>query len=72
MYGPKGSDAGSWGEVKLGVIKGMAQGPGIAPHEVDGLSGATLTANGVTNMLKFWLGEHGFGPFIQNTLGGAA
>jgi Na+-transporting NADH:ubiquinone oxidoreductase subunit C len=74
VYGPKGSDAGSWTEVKLGVIKGMAGKPGVAPHDVDGLSGATLTSNGVTNMLKFWLGEHGFGPFIQNTLakGGAA
>ncbi|MCP4859329.1 MAG: Na(+)-translocating NADH-quinone reductase subunit C [Fuerstiella sp.] len=37
-------------------------------YQVDALSGATLTSNGVTNMLKFWLGENGFGPYLQNTL----
>jgi Na+-transporting NADH:ubiquinone oxidoreductase subunit C len=31
---------------------------------VDGLSGATLTSNGVTNLLHFWLGENGFGPYL--------
>lgn len=33
-------------------------------HYVDGLSGATLTSNGVNNLLQFWLGEHGFGSFL--------
>ena len=28
------------------------------------MSGATITSNGVTNMLHFWLGEHGFGPYL--------
>jgi Na+-transporting NADH:ubiquinone oxidoreductase subunit C len=32
---------------------------------VDGLSGATITARGVTAMLRFWLGEQGFGRFID-------
>jgi Na+-transporting NADH:ubiquinone oxidoreductase subunit C len=31
---------------------------------VDGLSGATLTANGVTWLLHFWLGENGFGNYL--------
>ncbi|WP_028110862.1 Na(+)-translocating NADH-quinone reductase subunit C [Ferrimonas futtsuensis] len=35
-------------------------------HDVDALSGATLTANGVQYTLDFWLGEEGFGPFIAN------
>jgi Na+-transporting NADH:ubiquinone oxidoreductase subunit C len=35
-----------------------------AVHQVDGLAGATLTANGVTNMIRFWLGPDGFGPFL--------
>lgn len=35
-------------------------------YQVDGLSGATLTSNGVSNMLQFWLGENGFGPYLQN------
>jgi len=33
-------------------------------HYVDGLSGATLTSNGVNNLLQFWLGKNGFGPFL--------
>ncbi|NJK33249.1 MAG: NADH:ubiquinone reductase (Na(+)-transporting) subunit C, partial [Deltaproteobacteria bacterium] len=33
--------------------------------EVDALSGATITSRGVTNMMQFWLGEKGFGPFLQ-------
>jgi Na+-transporting NADH:ubiquinone oxidoreductase subunit C len=44
------------------VVKGPAQGP----SEVDGLSGATLTSRGVTNLVRFWLGENGYGPFLAN------
>lgn len=33
--------------------------------EVDALSGATWTSRGVENMLHFWLGENGFGPFLS-------
>ncbi len=33
-------------------------------HKVDGLSGATMTTRGVDNLLKFWFGENGFGPFL--------
>jgi Na+-transporting NADH:ubiquinone oxidoreductase subunit C len=48
----------------IGVIKGAAGSPSETPYEVDGLSGATLTSNGVTNMLQFWLGDQGFGPYL--------
>jgi Na+-transporting NADH:ubiquinone oxidoreductase subunit C len=34
--------------------------------EVDALAGATITSRGVTNMLRYWLGEEGFGPFLKN------
>ena len=43
-----------------------------AVHQVDGLAGATLTGNGVDNLLKFWLGQNGFGPFIANLRAGEA
>lgn len=43
-----------------------------AVNKVDGLSGATLTSRGVTNLLQFWLGENGFGPFLQNLHAGEA
>jgi Na+-transporting NADH:ubiquinone oxidoreductase subunit C len=35
-----------------------------ADRRVDGLSGATLTSNGVTSLMQFWLGERGYGPFL--------
>ncbi len=41
-------------------------------HQVDALSGATITSNGVTSMLRFWLGEYGFGPYLRSLLESAA
>ncbi len=38
-------------------------------YQVDALSGATITSNGVTSMLQFWLGEHGFGPYLKSVIG---
>jgi Na+-transporting NADH:ubiquinone oxidoreductase subunit C len=34
------------------------------PYQVDGLSGATLTANGVQHTFDFWLGNKGFGSYL--------
>ncbi len=50
------------GDIAIKVVKGGAK-PGDV-HGVDGLSGATLTANGVEDTFTFWLGEEGYGPFI--------
>ncbi|WED22453.1 Na(+)-translocating NADH-quinone reductase subunit C [Vibrio sp. JC009] len=50
------------------IVKGGAQ-PGDI-HGVDGLSGATLTANGVQGTFDFWLGEMGFGPFLAKVRDG--
>lgn len=36
-----------------------------ASHLVDGISGATLTSNGVTKLMHFWLDESGFGPYLS-------
>jgi Na+-transporting NADH:ubiquinone oxidoreductase subunit C len=33
---------------------------------IDGLSGATLTGNGVTGLVQYWTGPHGFGPYLKN------
>jgi Na+-transporting NADH:ubiquinone oxidoreductase subunit C len=33
--------------------------------EIDALSGATITSNGVDGMLRFWLGPLGFGPYLR-------
>lgn len=47
-------------DVKVEVAKNAS-----TDYQVDALSGATLTSNGVSNMLEFWLGESGFGPYLQ-------
>jgi Na+-transporting NADH:ubiquinone oxidoreductase subunit C len=46
------------------VIKGQAGPPEQDPYKVDGLSGATITARGVGNLVQFWLGQEGFGPYL--------
>ncbi len=51
--------------VKL-VKTRSAAGSEAASHEVDALSGATLTTRGVENLVRFWTGEHGFGPVLAN------
>lgn len=56
---------GDDGTVAVQVVKGPAGPPEQEPYEVDGLSGATITSRGVTNTLDFWLGENGFGPFLE-------
>lgn len=48
------------------VIKGQAGSPQEDPYRVDGMSGATITSRGVENMLDFWLGPNGFGPYLEN------
>ena len=45
---------------KGAVTKGS---PGYE-SKVDGLSGATITSNGVTGLVQYWLGEDGFGPYL--------
>jgi len=42
----------------------LTKGGASNEYEVDALSGATLTSNGVTNMLQFWLSEEGFAPYL--------
>ena len=61
------------GELAIQIVKGGVdpQSP-KADHQVDALAGATLTSNGVNNLLHFWLGENGFGPFIANLRAGEA
>lgn len=51
------------GQPALRVMKGAA--PQGDLYAVDGLSGATLTANGVQHSFNFWMGEMGFGPFLK-------
>jgi Na+-transporting NADH:ubiquinone oxidoreductase subunit C len=55
------------GRIRIAVAKGRVDpGSPAALYEVDGISGATRTGQGVTNLLRYWLGEHGFGAFLEN------
>ncbi|WP_339344266.1 Na(+)-translocating NADH-quinone reductase subunit C [uncultured Alcanivorax sp.] len=57
---------GDQGEVEIQVIKGTVESnTPNAEHKVDGLAGATLTSKGVSNLLRFWVGENGFGPYLK-------
>ncbi|NKB67006.1 MAG: Na(+)-translocating NADH-quinone reductase subunit C [Candidatus Latescibacteria bacterium] len=53
------------GDIRIDVIKGKVNParPG-AQYQVDGISGATITARGVKEMLRYWLDEEGFGPYL--------
>lgn len=61
------------GDVAITVVKGSVDpSSSNAIHQVDGLSGATLTARGVHNMLHFWLGDNGYKSFLTNLKNGEA
>ena len=60
-------------EVVIHVVKGNVDPSSPqAIHQIDGLAGATLTSNGVTHLVQFWLGENGFGNFIEHLRAGEA
>ncbi|MDP7033266.1 MAG: Na(+)-translocating NADH-quinone reductase subunit C [Planctomycetota bacterium] len=50
----------------LEVLRGSvsAEDP-QAFHKIDGLSGATITSRGVQNLIQYWLGSDGFGPYLE-------
>ncbi len=54
------------GQPRLELVKG-----GVSPdspnyeYQIDALSGASMTSRGVEDMLTFWLGENGFGPYLD-------
>ncbi len=54
------------GNVVIEVIKGqVVPANPDAKHQIDGLSGATLTTRGVDNLIQYWLGENGYGPYLK-------
>lgn len=53
------------GNVKIEVVKSAATEGDKASHQIDGLAGATLTSQGVNNLVRYWAGENGFGPFLK-------
>ena len=55
------------GVLRIAVIKGMADpSRPEAVHQVDGISGATITSRGVSNMVQYWMSAQGFGPYLKS------
>jgi Na+-transporting NADH:ubiquinone oxidoreductase subunit C len=54
------------GKPVIAVKKGLAGSVEMDPYNVDGLSGATITSRGVTSLVRFWLGDNGFGPYLAS------
>lgn len=56
--------------ISIQVIKGLVDPDGPkANSQIDGLSGSTLTTRGVDELVNFWLGDQGYGPFFKNLRG---
>lgn len=58
----------SQGDLAITVAKTAP--PAGEEYHVDALSGATLTSNGVDNLVRFWMGEAGYAPFLENLRSG--
>ncbi|MDD5460848.1 MAG: Na(+)-translocating NADH-quinone reductase subunit C [Methylococcales bacterium] len=54
------------GEPALSLIKGAVDNtkPG-SQYQVDGLAGATLTSTGVSNLVRYWMSNEGFAPYLK-------
>ena len=53
-------------KVNLAVIKGKVEtGDSESSYKIDGLSGATITSRGVTNMVAYWFGESGYSSLLR-------
>lgn len=54
----------------LAITVAKAPPPAGQDHFVDALSGATLTSRGVDNLVRFWMSERGFEPFLEHVRAG--
>ncbi len=57
------------GQPAIALVKTRSSTPEQAAFEVDALSGASLTSRGVQNLMRFWLGDRGFGPYLKKLSG---
>ncbi len=55
------------GDVQFRVAAGSAaERSAAARHQVDAISGATVTTDSVTRLVEFWFGPNGYMPFLNN------
>lgn len=54
------------GEMLFRVAEGpVTGGSSGADYQVDALTGATVTANAVTALMRYWFGPDGYGPLLE-------
>ena len=55
------------GEAHFSVSESVVQpGSAHAPYQVDALTGATVTGNAVTGLVRYWFGPHGYSGFLDH------
>ena len=60
VYGPDG-------RIRFRVAAGPVEaGSAAAAHEVDAISGASVTGNAVSRLVEYWFGPNGYAPFLEN------
>lgn len=52
------------GELRFAIVKGRVE-ESARPYTVDAIAGATLTSDGVSRLVRYWLGPQGFGPYLK-------
>ena len=53
-------------EIVIEVVKGTADpSSDSAEHQIDGLSGATITSRGISNLVQYWMSAQGFGKYLE-------
>lgn len=55
---------------KLQITVAKTPPPAGKDFYIDGLSGATLTSNGVDSLVRFWMGKAGYEKFLANLVAG--
>lgn len=53
------------GKIRFEVFKGNVGTVADDPYRVDAISGATLTSQGVTQLIRFWVDDNGYGSFLK-------
>ncbi len=55
------------GKLRIALVRAnVTASSSSAIYEIEGLTGATATTRGVHQLVRYWLGDHGFGPYLQN------
>jgi len=48
------------------LILSVSKAGSATSQQVDGITGATRTGNGISAMIEFWFGEYGYMAFLEN------